>query len=76
MAFSLILAACTVPFSAARCAENVSVDEEYDFNQVYVGASATMLLPQGGSGMRRLGGGTARIGYYLSELLAVEADAA
>ena len=76
MAFSVVLAACAVPFSAARSADNVAMEEEYDFNQAYVGASATMLLPQGGSDMRRLGGGTARIGYYLSETLAVEADVA
>ena len=76
MAISLVLVACVVPFSTARSQENGSMDEEYDFNQMYVGVSATMLLPQGGSGMRRLGGGTQRIGYYLSESLAVETDAA
>ena len=76
MAISLALAACFAPLSAVRSAENESQDEEYDFNQVYVGASATLLLPQGGSDMRRLGGATARLGYYLTESLAVEADAA
>ena len=76
MAISFVLAACAMPFYAVHSAEKEIQDEEYDFNQAYVGVSATMLLPQGGNSMRRLGGGTARVGYYLSESLAVEADAA
>ncbi len=51
-------------------------DGEYEFDRRYVGTAGTMVLPQGGSAMRRLGGATARIGYYLTESLAVEADAA
>ena len=41
-----------------------------------LGASAMLVLPQGGHAMRRLGGGTARFGLYLADTLAVEADAA
>ena len=51
-------------------------DDEYELDRWYVGASATLVMPQGGSDMRRLGGATARIGYYVTETLAVEADAA
>ena len=51
-------------------------DDDYELDCWYVGASATLVMPQGGSDMRRLGGATARIGYYVTETLAVEADAA
>lgn len=70
---AVLVAAMTAVVSVAA---DFAEEEEYDFNQVYVGASATLLLPQGGSDMRRLGGATARVGYYVSEMLAVEADAA
>ena len=71
--FAVLTAVVT---SAVSVAADFAEEEECDFNQVYVGASASLLLPQGGSDMRRLGGATARIGYYVSEMLAVEADAA
>lgn len=51
-------------------------DDDYELDRWYVGASATLVMPQGGGDMRRLGGATARIGYYVTETLAVEADAA
>lgn len=49
-------------------------EEEYDYDRWYAGASGTVLLPQGGNAMRRLGGATARFGYYVTESLAVEAE--
>ena len=45
-------------------------------DNMYVGTSATIVLPQGGTGMRRLAGASAKAGFYLSETLAIEADAA
>lgn len=63
--------AFAVAFTASAADE-----EEVDFDRWYAGASCSLVLPQGGGGMRRLGGGTARIGYYCTESLAVEADAA
>ena len=51
-------------------------DDDYELDRWYVGASATLVVPQGGGDMRRLGGATARVGYYVTEALAVEADAA
>lgn len=48
---------------------------EFDFERWYADAQATLLLPQGGSAMRRLGGATARLGYYADDFLAVEASA-
>ncbi|MBR3223221.1 MAG: hypothetical protein IKF72_13450 [Kiritimatiellae bacterium] len=42
----------------------------------YVGAGASLTLPQGGSSMRRLGGGSLRVGWYLGEFWAVEGEAA
>ena len=51
-------------------------DDDYELDRWYVGASATLVMPQGGCDMRRLGGATVRVGYYVTEALAVEADAA
>jgi outer membrane protein W len=68
-------------FAAAAVAATLSAaaaeeEESGEFDRWYVGASATLVLPQGGHSMRRLGGATARAGYYFTESLAVEADAA
>ena len=49
---------------------------EYDYEHWYADAQATVVLPQGGGKMRRLGGGTARLGYYVDDFLALEASAA
>ena len=46
------------------------------FGETYVGLSGSMLLPQGGSKMHRLGGAALRIGQYLNEDWAVEGEAA
>ena len=51
-------------------------DDGYELDRLYAGSSATLVIPQGGGDMRRLGGATARVGYYVTEALAVEADAA
>ena len=51
-------------------------EETYEFDRYYVGAAGTLVLPQGGGKMRRLGGAAARAGYYLTEMLAVEGEAA
>ena len=42
----------------------------------YVQGAAQIVLPQGGARMRRLGGGAARFGRYLTDSLAVEGEAA
>ena len=42
----------------------------------YVAGNAQLVLPQGGSRMRRLGGGAVRAGRYLAQSLAVECEAA
>ena len=44
--------------------------------ETYVGMSGSVLLPQGGSKMHRLGGAAVRIGSYLNENWAVEGEAA
>ena len=67
-----VAVSCASQFAAAGEAD----EEEYEFGRWYVGASATLVLPQGGHAMRRVGGGTARAGYYFTEALALEADAA
>lgn len=71
LALTAIAAVAVVSQSAAS-----EDDGEYGFDRWYAGAAGTMVLPQGGGAMRRLGGATARIGYYLTESLSVEADAA
>lgn len=40
--------------------------------EAYVGVTGDLVLPQGGSAMRRLGGASVRVGTYLSETCAVE----
>lgn len=72
---SIVLAA-VASFSAVSFAAGDEDGEGYEFDRLYVGASGTLVIPQGGCDMRRLGGATARIGYYVSESFAVEADAA
>jgi len=42
----------------------------------YVGLSGSMLLPQGGSQVRRVGGAAFNVGHYLNDDLALEAEAA
>lgn len=42
----------------------------------YVGSSAALVLPQGGGGMRRLGGAAVRAGRWLDENWALEGEAA
>lgn len=53
-----------------------STEEECEMNRFYLNAAATIVLPGGDSDMRRLGGGTARCGYYFSDFWAVEAEIA
>ena len=72
---SIVLAA-VASFSAVSFAAGDEDGEGYEFDRLYVGASGTLVIPQGGCDMCRLGGATARIGYYVSESFAVEADAA
>ena len=69
-----LLAAAIVAVSLPLAAEEE--EERGEFDSWYVGASATLVLPQGRHSMRRLGGATARIGYYFTEALSVEADSA
>ena len=70
-----MLAALTAFCVPAFAAESDDGDE-CGFDRWYAGASATLVLPQGGHPMRRLGGATARVGYYFTETLSLEADAA
>lgn len=47
-------------------------ESSYAFDRWYVGGAGTLVLPQGGAQMRRLGGGEARVGYYVTESFAFE----
>ena len=62
----LIVALTAIPLKAEEC----------EFDRWYAGAGAVMTLPEGGSSMRRLGGGAVRAGYYFAEFWAVETEAA
>ena len=65
-----------VLLAASPVFANDEEDEDSAFDRWYAGASATLMLPQGGHPMRRLGGATVRFGYYFTESLAFEADSA
>ena len=65
-----------VLFAASPVFADAGEEDEVAFDRWYAGASATLTLPQGGHPMRRLGGATVRFGYYFTESLAFEADAA
>jgi len=67
----LAMALCGAALLVGAAEETEESDDSF-----YVGASATLVLPQGGHSMRRLGGATARAGIYFTESLAFEADAA
>ena len=62
-------------FAALLCAE-ASADEGAPGDAWYAGAAAKLVLPQGGARLRRLAGGAARAGRYLTEAVALEAEAA
>ena len=49
---------------------------EIGFDRWYVGAAGEMMLPQGGSRLRPVGGAAIRGGYYLTEDIALEGEAA
>ncbi len=52
------------------------LEEASDDTGGYVGVAAAITLPQGGSSMRRLGGGALRAGWYFDEFLALEGEVA
>ena len=76
MTMKRILAMVFCSTTLMACAAEEAESEESGGGDFYVGASATLVLPQGGHAMRRLGGGTARVGFYLTDMLAIESDAA
>ena len=74
---STALAACLLAFGAFAQETTAVVAEADDFSRAYVGVAGAMTLPQGGaSHMRRLGGAALRGGWYMSDFLAVEGEAA
>lgn len=54
----------------------VLADDEIAFPVWQVSGSGTIVLPQGGSKLRRLGGGAARVSRYFSDAFAIEGEAA
>lgn len=66
------LVSCLLPLSLSA----VEATEEAEGAQWYVGLSGSILLPQGGSRLTRVGGAAARLGYYFNDDLALEGEAA
>ena len=54
----------------------VAAEDGIESSPWYVGAAAQLMLPEGGSRLRHVGGAAVRGGCYLSENWAVEAEAA
>ena len=71
MSKSFALGAALAPLLAV-----VASAEEPAESGWYAGGAAQLVLPQGGSRMRRLGGGAARAGRYITDSLALECEAA
>jgi len=66
---TFLMCAAAVSLAAAAIAQEASP------GPAYAGAAGAMVIPQGGGRMRRLGGGVARGGRYLSDALALECEA-
>jgi hypothetical protein len=73
MARSVLMAALVACSLAATAAPEES--EAAGLGEAYVGVSGAMVLPPGGSRMRRLGGAEAHAGVFMSECIAAEAVA-
>ena len=71
-----VLILCLAFSAPARAADDAAFSdvEECEMNLLYVGAGATMVLPGGGADLRRLGGASARCGWYFAEFWAAEAE--
>ena len=70
-----IAAAAPNAVDGSRQPTGEEVEELSDFRRGYLGVSAALTLPQGGSRLRRLGGGALRGGWYFTENWAAEAEA-
>ena len=71
MSKSFALGAALAPLLAVAASAEEPAESGW-----YAGGAAQLVLPQGGSRMRRLGGGAARAGRYLTDSLALECEAA
>ena len=71
-ALALLSLASMAPLSSLAAEE---LAEDSGGAGAYIGVAASLTLPQGGSAMRRLGGGAFRAGWYLGEFWAVEGEA-
>ena len=71
MSKSFALVAALAPLLAVAASAEEPAESGW-----YAGGAAQLVLPQGGSRMRRLGGGAARAGRYITDSLALECEAA
>ena len=71
MSKSFALGAALAPLLAVAASAEEPAESGW-----YAGGAAQLVLPQGGSRMRRLGGGAARAGRYFTDSLALECEAA
>lgn len=66
-----------VMLAALVCRADAAFEEEaYDFDRFYVGVAETVVMPQGGSRMSDHTGAAFRFGCYLTEMWALEGEAA
>lgn len=72
----LVLLACVAALLSAFGQEDPYDYVEYDYERWSVSAEATLVLPQGGAKLRRLGGAMARVGYYIDDAWLLEGTAA
>ena len=61
--------------SSAPMNDSSAPMEEEDLTSAYLGLSGSLLLPQGGSRLSRLGGAAFRAGYYFNDWFALEGEA-
>ena len=72
-----LLAIALVAGTAAHGSGEPTCEEVCDDSRGYVGASAALVLPQGGTArMRRVGGAALRGGWYFSDFFAAEGEVA
>ena len=70
-----VLSLASIASFASESSESFE-EESSGGAECYVGVSGALTLPQGGSSMRRIGGGALRVGRYFGDFWALEGEAA
>ncbi len=76
VALALMCSALTAGAADFEPAQDEFADAfQYEYDRWSVGIVGQMVFPQGGSKMSRLSGAGVRLGYYVTEMLAIEGEA-